>query len=220
VTLGTHGAAHIPYLREITIHQHPPGGWSSRARHASAAAGGLAKRSLVSSQPVITAGRQEATYSAALSPTVAMDKDHLTRFGFDELLLAGVILLMITGVAIGIGLYAMPAEHLEMPELQPVVRVTDEANFPVGSSRLRNWGDRTILIVRPDSLRYFALQGTSPADGCTLRWDSDALRVYSPCSYQVYDLKGDVVAGLSTQALVHYAVSIRDGVIYVSEATR
>jgi hypothetical protein len=33
----------------------------------------------------------------------------------------------------------------------------------------------------------------------------------------VYDLRGDVVAGLSTQALKRFAVSVREGVIYVSE---
>lgn len=144
----------------------------------------------------------------------------LLRRSFTEILLAGVILLMITAVVLAIGLYVMPSEHLEMPELQPVVRVTREVDFPVGSSRVRNWGDRAILIVRPDSVRYFALQGASPADGCLLRWDQEALRVYSPCRYALYDLRGDVVAGLSTQALERYTVSVRDGVIYVSEGTR
>jgi nitrite reductase/ring-hydroxylating ferredoxin subunit len=141
----------------------------------------------------------------------------LTRLGFDELLLTGVILLIITGVLIGIALYAAPSEHLEIPELQPVIRITRENDFPVGASRVRTWGDRTILVVRSDSLSYFALEGTSPADGCTLRWDPEALRVYSPCRYLVYDLRGDVVAGLSTQALTRYDVSVRDGVVYVSE---
>jgi nitrite reductase/ring-hydroxylating ferredoxin subunit len=141
----------------------------------------------------------------------------LTRLGFDELLLTGVILLIITGVLIVIALYAAPSKHLEIAELQPVIRITREDRFPVGSSRIRTWGDRTILVVRPDSLRYFALEGTSPADGCTLKWDPDALRVYSPCRYLVYDLRGDVVAGLSTKALKRYDVSVRDGVIYVSE---
>lgn len=144
----------------------------------------------------------------------------LSRLRFDELLLGGVILLMLTCGAIVIWLYASPSEHLEVPELQPVIRIAAESDFPVGSSRLRSWGDRTILVIRPDTLRYFALQGTSPADGCTLRWDADALRVYSPCSYEVYDLRGAVVSGLSTQGLERYSVSVRDGVIYVSEGAR
>jgi len=148
-----------------------------------------------------------------------MDKGEprLTRLGFDELLLTGVILLIVTGVLIAMALYANPSAHLEIPELQPVIRITSERDFPVGSSRIRNWGERTILVIRPDSVRYFALEGTSPADGCTLRWDPDAMRVYSPCRYVVYDLRGDVVTGLSKKALKRYDVSIRDGVIYVSE---
>ena len=147
-----------------------------------------------------------------------MEKEgRLSRLSFDDLLLGSVILLMLTGAAIIFWLYASPTEHLEMPELQPVIRIAAETDFPIGSSRVRRWGARTILIVRPDSTRYFALQGTSPADGCTLRWDSDALRVYSPCSYEVYDLRGAVVSGLSTQGLERYSVSVRDGIIYVSE---
>jgi nitrite reductase/ring-hydroxylating ferredoxin subunit len=144
----------------------------------------------------------------------------LRNLDFTELLLGGVIILIGTSVALAIGLYAKPAEPLSNPELQPVIRIADEAGFPVGSSRARNWGNRAILVIRADSLRYFALEGTSPADGCLLRWDPDALRVTSPCSYEVYDLRGAVVSGLSTRSLKQYSVSIRDGVIYVSEGRR
>jgi hypothetical protein len=150
-----------------------------------------------------------------------MEKEKpLFRLGFTEILLAGVILMTITGIALAIGLYAKHTEPLEIPELQPVIRVAREADFPVGSSRVRSWGSQAILIIRPDSVRYSALQGTSPSDGCVLRWDPEALRVYSPCSYTVYNLQGAVVAGLTTRALERYAVSIRDGVVYVSKGTR
>lgn len=148
------------------------------------------------------------------------NEGRLRNLDFTELLLGGVILLICTGVALAIGLYAKPGEPLSDPELQPVIRVAEEAGFPVGSSRVRHWGDRAILVIRSDSLRYHALEGTSPADGCLLRWDSEALRVTSPCSYEVYDLHGAVVAGLSTRSLKRYPVSIRDGVIYVSEGRR
>ncbi len=114
----------------------------------------------------------------------------LLRLGFTELLLGGVIVLMITLAGIAMAFYVLPGEHLEIPELQPVIRVVEESNFPVGSSRVRNWADEIILVVRPDSLRYFALQGVSPVDGCIVRWDSEASRVYSPCRYAVYDLRG------------------------------
>jgi nitrite reductase/ring-hydroxylating ferredoxin subunit len=144
----------------------------------------------------------------------------LLRRGFDEILLTGVILVIVTGIVILVSLYVMPSEHLEIPELQPVIRISQETDFPVGTSRVRNWGQRTILIVRADSASYYALQGASPADGCLLRWDPESTRVYSPCRYSVYGLRGEVVAGLSTRALTRYAVSVRDGVIYVSEAAR
>ncbi|MGD2217067.1 MAG: Rieske (2Fe-2S) protein [Gemmatimonadales bacterium] len=144
----------------------------------------------------------------------------LQRLGFTELLLGGVIVLIITLAVIAMAFYVNPAENLDIPEVQPAIRVAREADFLVGSSRIRSWGDEVILIVRLDSSRYFALQATSPADGCILRWDPESSRIYSPCRYMVYDLRGDVVAGLSTQALKRFAVSVREGVIYVSEGAR
>ncbi len=150
-----------------------------------------------------------------------MEKERkLQRLGFTELLLGSVILLMLTLGVIAMAFYVTPSQHLEVPELQPAIRVAREADFLVGSSRIRGWGEEVILIVRPDSARYVALQGVSPADGCVLRWDPESSRVYSPCRYIVYDLRGDVVAGLSRQALKRYAVSVREGVIYVSEGVR
>lgn len=140
--------------------------------------------------------------------------------GFTEIQLGGVILLIITLAIIAMTFYVNPAENLDIPEVQPAIRVAREADFPVGSSRIRSWGDEVILIIRPDSLHYFALQATSPPDGCILRWDPDASRIYSPCRYMVYDLRGDVISGLSTQALKSFAVSVREGVIYVSEGVR
>jgi nitrite reductase/ring-hydroxylating ferredoxin subunit len=144
----------------------------------------------------------------------------ILRLGFTELLLGGVIALMYTLGLIAIVIYVTPSKHLEIPEVQAAIRVAREADFPVGSSRVRNWGEEVILIVRPDSTDYFAVQAISPADGCILRWDPESTRVYSPCRYMVYHLRGDVVAGLSTQALKRYAVSVREGVIYVSEGVR
>jgi nitrite reductase/ring-hydroxylating ferredoxin subunit len=141
----------------------------------------------------------------------------LQRLGFTELLLGGVYLLIVALAIMAMAFYVNPAEHLDIPEVQPAIRVAQESDFPVGSSRVRSWGEEIILIVRPDSARYFALRGVSPADGCILRWDPESSRIYSPCRYMVYDLRGDVVAGLSTQALKRFAVSVREGVIYVSE---
>jgi nitrite reductase/ring-hydroxylating ferredoxin subunit len=149
-----------------------------------------------------------------------MHVNGLLRRGLDELLLAGVILVMITGAALTVALYLRPREHLLIPELQPVIRIARVDDFPIGSSRIRHWGERTVLVIRTDSTRYYALQGTSPGDGCTLRWDPEALRIFSPCTYIVYDLRGDVVGGLSREPLKRYAVSVRDGVVYVSELER
>lgn len=120
------------------------------------------------------------------------------------------------GLILGIGLYLLPPEHLQLAELQPAYRVSREADFPVGTSRVVNWGERVILVVRTADQAYAALQGTAPTDGCILNWDPASLRVLSPCTYLVYDLHGNVVRGLSTVPLQRYAVFVRDGVVYVT----
>ena len=126
--------------------------------------------------------------------------------------------LIITTVGLCVGLYVLPAERLQIPQVQPAFRVVRQSDFPVGASRLVRWGERAILVVRAQEHSYFALQGVSPSDGYILQWDDESSRVFSPCSYVIYDLHGYVVAGLTTTPLARYAVFVRDGTVYVTES--
>jgi hypothetical protein len=56
-----------------------------------------------------------------------------------------------------LAIYVLSGEHLEIPEIQPGVRVAEEAGSPVGAS-LVSWGDQTILVVRNGEKTYAALQ--------------------------------------------------------------
>ncbi|MBI2073095.1 MAG: hypothetical protein HYW52_08785 [Gemmatimonadetes bacterium] len=148
-----------------------------------------------------------------------MDQEpRLPGVGFTDLLLFGVILLMLTAVTIGIGLYALPAERLQLAELQPSLRVARERDLPVGGSRVVNWGQRIILVARTGEDQYFALGAVSPVDGCILQWDPDGMRVVSPCGHVVYDPGGNVVAGLTREPLHRYGVTVRGGLVYVTGA--
>jgi nitrite reductase/ring-hydroxylating ferredoxin subunit len=138
--------------------------------------------------------------------------------GFNELLLGAVITFMVVSLVLAGVFYLRPGEHLEIPEIQPVVRVASEPDFPVGASRLVRWGDRPILVVRQTDERFLAVQGTAPSDGCLLQWEAEALRIVSPCSFVVYDVDGSAVAGLSTQPLQRYPVFVRDGIVYVARS--
>ena len=64
--------------------------------------------------------------------------------------------------------------------------------------------------------RFYAVQGTSPFDGCVLRWELESLRVVSPCTNVVYDLRGNVVTGLSLIPLRPYTAFVRRGTVYVA----
>lgn len=138
------------------------------------------------------------------------------RLTFNGLLLIGVILLMAVTSATCVGLYVMPPDALALPELEPFVLVSHENEFPIGASRVVNWGEEIILVVRRSETAYAGLQGVSPADGCILEWDEAALRVVSPCTYVVHDLEGNVVEGLTTTPLRKYAVYVRGGIVYVT----
>ncbi len=138
--------------------------------------------------------------------------------GFNEYIMGGIGLLFFLGIVIVGIVYLFPPAHLQLSELQPAYRVTAESNFPVKASRVVNWGDEIILVVRTDEQAFVALQGVAPSDGCILRWDPTSLRVLSPCSYLVYDLHGNVVRGLTTVPLRRYAVFVRDGVVYVARS--
>ena len=142
----------------------------------------------------------------------------LSKLSLNDLLLIGVLAFSLTLVFLIVSAYFMPSQQLELPRLQPAVRVADVDNFPAGASRRVSWGDRLILVVHRTPGEYFAVQGTASSDGCLLRWDADAMRVVSPCSYVVYDLRGNVMAGLTTAPLAQYRVFEREGVVYVAEA--
>jgi len=135
---------------------------------------------------------------------------------FGEYVLIGIVALMIVSAIAAVALYLVPPRPLQLEELQPAYRVAPEANFPVNGSRVVNWGDQIILVVHSGQDAYSALQGTAPGDGCILRWDPTSLRVVSPCTHLVYDLRGNVVRGLSTVPLQRYQVFLRDSVVYVS----
>ncbi|MDH3495888.1 MAG: hypothetical protein OER21_03935 [Gemmatimonadota bacterium] len=134
----------------------------------------------------------------------------------NRLLLLGVLGFVAVIVALVVMLYLLPTERLHIPELQPAVRVARVVDFPVGTGRVVNWGDQVILVVRRSETGFFAVQGSAPTDGCLLRWDREALRIVSPCDHLIYDLRGNVVTGLSTLPLRRYGVYQRDSVLYVT----
>jgi len=142
--------------------------------------------------------------------------ERASRLDLSSLLLIAVVVLMATGFVLVVALYGQSAERLDVPEVQPAVRVASVESFPVGGSRMIRWGDRPVLVVRLADQEYVALEGAAPSDGCLLEWEEDASRIVSPCTYVVYDVDGSAVTGLSTTPLQRYPVFVRDGTVYVA----
>ncbi len=131
--------------------------------------------------------------------------------------LAGVVLVIVACFALIGVYYLVPPEHLRIADIQSVFRVAPEAEFGVGTSRLVFLGDAPVLVVRRTENEYDAVQGNAPTDGCYLQWDEEARHVVSPCTYLVYDTRGNVIEGLTTEPLQRYRVFTRDQVVYVTD---
>ena len=116
-------------------------------------------------------------------------------------------------------LYALPQEPLVIPEVQSSLRVGRLESFPENSARLEHWGQRLVLVIRSAPGEITAVEGRSPADGCVLQWNERLARIESPCSYQMYNPYGFVIAGLDNQALRRYPVLIRDGIVNIGSGT-
>ena len=127
-----------------------------------------------------------------------------------------VAVVFLIGLAVA-ALYSNPPEHLIIPQHEVAARVARVSDFPVGSSRLGTLGEEPVLIVRMADHEYWAVHGVSPVDECLLRWDSEALRVVSPCGHQLYNLRGHAVEGLTTEPLRRYSVFVRNDIVYVTD---
>jgi len=139
-----------------------------------------------------------------------------SRRGFESILMVGLLVLLGLMLAVFALFYAVPADHLVLPDRQSAFRMGRAGEIPIGESRVSNWGEEIVLLVRVSEDEFRAVQGTSTLDGCILDWDADALRVVSPCGYQVYDLRGRAVDGLTTRPLRRYEVSVQRGLVFVT----
>jgi len=143
----------------------------------------------------------------------------VANWDFWDWCLAG---LSVFGVSVGFLIflaYALPQEPLIIPEVEASVQIGNLEEFLNNTARSERWGRRLILVVRTTSGEVTAVEGRSPADGCVLQWDEILGRIHSPCSYQIYNPYGFVVAGLDNRALRTYPVLIRDGVINIGSGS-
>ena len=113
----------------------------------------------------------------------------------------------------------LPQEPLVIPEVQASVRVGTLEDFQRNTFKRVRWGQRLVLVIRSEAGEVTAVEGRSPADGCVLQWDPKLARIHSPCSYQIYNPYGFVVAGLDNRALRAYPVMERDNVISIGSGS-
>ena len=141
------------------------------------------------------------------------------RWDFWDWSLAGLGFFSVAMGLLVFLVYALPHKALVIPEVQASVRVGALDDMLPNSSRIERWGPEIVLVIRAESGEVTAVEGRSPSDGCVLQWDDYTGQITSPCSYQLYNSYGFVIAGLSDQSLRRYPVLIRDGVINIGSGT-
>ena len=137
------------------------------------------------------------------------------RWDFWDWSLAGLGFFSLSMGLLVFLVYALPHQPLVIPEVQASVRVGTLEDLHPNSSTIERWGPELVLVIRTEGGEVTAVEGRSPSDGCVLEWDDHRGRITSPCSYQLYNAYGFVLAGLSDQSLRRYPVLIRDGVINI-----
>jgi len=143
----------------------------------------------------------------------------LANWDFWDWCLAGL-----SAFGLGVGFvvfmaFALPQEPLVIPEVASSIRVAPLDDFPENTARLERWGESLILVVRGTSGEVTAVEGRSPADGCVLQWNERLGRIHSPCTYQIYNPYGFVIAGLDNRVLRRYPVLIRDGIVNIGSGS-
>lgn len=94
----------------------------------------------------------------------------------------------------------------------------DVANFPSGSWTLSGT-TRDPFVVAQDSNGVFAYSAICTHEGCEIGKPDSTGKTTCPCHGAQFDGNGTVVRGPARTPLVHYAVAVCGGHVYVDTAT-
>jgi cytochrome b6-f complex iron-sulfur subunit len=130
--------------------------------------------------------------------------------------------LAITGTAAALGVAGgYPAIRFLAPIPGPSpkrVEVGKLDDFPVGSSKSVELGNRAVLVIRlPDgSFRAFVALCTHLQ--CVVGYEPERNRIECRCHAGVYSVEGENIAGPPPRPLQALKVTVAEGLVAVSEA--
>jgi cytochrome b6-f complex iron-sulfur subunit len=120
----------------------------------------------------------------------------------------------------GLGAAGVVGAYLKAPErrervAERLVRVGLLQDLRVGEARLVRHGVTPFYVVRLDATRVVALSAVCTHVRCIVGFDRERRALVCPCHDGRFDLAGNVLSGPPPRALPTYAVSVRDGEVFV-----
>lgn len=144
---------------------------------------------------------------------VKVDKE-LGRRAFLRQLLWGGSIAGLLGVLGSIFAFIFPPAR-RFP-LTRVMRVGEAEGIPPGEGELVIFNGRPVWVLHLER-GFVALSAICTHRGCLLEWDKARKVLSCPCHRGLFDLEGNVLAGLPPRPLPRYRVGVRGGGIYISE---
>jgi Rieske Fe-S protein len=130
--------------------------------------------------------------------------------------------LAITGTAAALTVAAgYPATRFLAPMPGPApkrVEVGKVDDFPVGSSRSVELGERAALVIRLADGSFRAFSALCTHLQCIVGYSPERNQIECRCHAGVYSVEGDNIAGPPPRPLQALKVTVADGIVAVSEA--
>lgn len=133
------------------------------------------------------------------------------RTFLSRLLKGSLALGLLSSVGVVVA-YIFPPERREFNPGRLRLRVASLSDFSIGKAKQVVFAGRPIWVLRLNS-GFVALSAVCTHRGCIVNWDERRQLLSCPCHGGVFDMNGNVVAGLPRQPLPRLPVEVLgDGV--------
>lgn len=131
-------------------------------------------------------------------------------------LLRGSLTVGLLSLLGGIAAYLFPPERLEFNPGRLRLRVGRADDFAVGEGKQVLFAGEPVWVLRlPQG--FVALSALCTHQGCILGYDEERRVLECPCHGGLFDLHGNVIAGLPNRPLRHLRAEVVGGEVFLRE---
>ena len=145
--------------------------------------------------------------------TIPPDEPHLTRRGFLEWLIAALAVFGGLVAVDGVLAYLRPG----VAGTWGAVEVAGVAEIPPGQAEAVPFKGSSALVIHVGD-QFVACSALCTHEGCLVRWDAERGQIICPCHLGVFDVEGNVVAGLPPRPLQKLRVEVVGDKLLLAEA--